>query len=146
MAAVARDGTTRAVLEHVRDEVGLAQAVDRLDATGGGEGQSHRDDLDALLQVADLHPDPAGFAPWLRAALEPGRPTRAGVTLSTVHRVKGREWPRVAVFGASDGVMPHRLARARPRSRRSGGCSTSPSPAASAGWRCWPTPPVRRRS
>ena len=25
--------------------------------------------------------------------------------------MKGREWPRVAVFGASDGVMPHRLAQ-----------------------------------
>jgi DNA helicase-2/ATP-dependent DNA helicase PcrA len=110
VAAVAGDGTTRAVLEHVRDEIGLAQAVDRLDATGGGEGQSHRDDLDALLQVADLHPDPAGFTPWLRAALA-RPPDEGGVTLSTVHRVKGREWPRVAVFGASDGVMPHRLAQ-----------------------------------
>ena len=109
LAAVARDGTSRTVLEHVRDEVGLAQAIDRLDATGGGEGQSHRDDLDALLQVADLHPDPAGFTPWLTAALA-RPPDEAGVTLSTVHRVKGREWPRVAVYGASDGVMPHRLA------------------------------------
>ncbi len=109
VAAVARDGTSRTVLEHVRDEIGLAQAIDRLDATGGGEGQSHRDDLDALLQVADLHPDPAGFTPWLTAALA-RPPDEAGVTLSTVHRVKGREWPRVAVYGASDGVMPHRLA------------------------------------
>jgi DNA helicase-2/ATP-dependent DNA helicase PcrA len=110
VAAVARDGTTRAVLEHVRDEVDLAKAVDRLDASGGGEGQSHRDDLDALLQVADLHPDPAGFTSWLRAALA-RPPDEGGVTLSTVHRVKGREWPRVALFGASDGVMPHRLAQ-----------------------------------
>ncbi|HKE75815.1 MAG TPA: ATP-dependent DNA helicase UvrD2 [Acidimicrobiales bacterium] len=106
------EGTSRAVLEQVRDNVGLARAVDLLDATGGGEGQNHRDDLDALLQVADLHPDPAGFEPWLRSAL--GRPgDEAGVTLSTVHRVKGREWPRVALFGASDGLMPHRLAQGR---------------------------------
>ena len=109
VASVARDGTSRTVLEHVRDEIGLAQAVDRLDASGGGEGQSHRDDLDALLQVADLHPDPAGLTPWLTAALA-RPPDDAGVTLSTVHRVKGREWPRVAVYGATDGVMPHRLA------------------------------------
>ena len=33
-----------------------------------------------------------------------------GVTLSTIHRVKGREWDHVAVFGVSDGIMPHRLA------------------------------------
>jgi DNA helicase-2/ATP-dependent DNA helicase PcrA len=108
----ARDATTREVLEHVRDDVGLGRAVDLLDASGGGEGQSHRDDLDALLQVADLHPDPAGFEPWLRAALS--RPDdEAGVVLSTIHRVKGREWPRVLVFGASDGLMPHRLAQGR---------------------------------
>ncbi len=112
LAAVGRSGTTRAVLEHVRDQVGLARAVDLLDASGGGEGQSHRDDLEALLQVADLHPDLAGFEPWLRSALT--RPEDdAGVVLSTIHRVKGREWPRVAVFGATEGLMPHRLAQGR---------------------------------
>jgi DNA helicase-2/ATP-dependent DNA helicase PcrA len=113
LAAVTRGGgTTRALLEHVRDGIGLGRAIDALDASGGGEGQTHRDDLDALLQVADLHPDPGGFAPWLTAAL--ARPVDdAGVALSTVHRVKGREWPRVALFGASDGVMPHRLAQGR---------------------------------
>jgi DNA helicase-2/ATP-dependent DNA helicase PcrA len=31
------------------------------------------------------------------------------VLLSTIHRVKGREWPRVIVFGASAGLLPHRL-------------------------------------
>ena len=74
----ARDGTTRTVLEYVRDER-RARRGDRVGSTrsGGGEGQSHRDDLDALLQVADLHPDPAGFAPWLRAAAAPARPTTA---------------------------------------------------------------------
>jgi DNA helicase-2/ATP-dependent DNA helicase PcrA len=105
-------GTSRSILEYVRDGVGLGRAVDLLDASGGGEGQSHRDDLDALLQVADLHPDPAGLEPWLRSVLtRPG--DEAGVTLSTIHRVKGREWARVAVFGASDGLMPHRLAQGR---------------------------------
>jgi DNA helicase-2/ATP-dependent DNA helicase PcrA len=108
VAKVAGTGTTRDVLEHVRDDIGLARAVDLLDATGGGDGQSHHDDLDALLQVADLHPAPRGFGVWLRSALDLP-PHDGGVTLSTVHRVKGREWPRVAVFGAADGVMPHRL-------------------------------------
>ena len=35
---------------------------------------------------------------------------RPGVHLATVHRVKGREWPRVVVFGADAGLFPHRLA------------------------------------
>ena len=111
LAALGRSGTTRGVLEHVRDAVGLGQAVDLLDATGMA-GESHRDDLEALLQVADLHPDPGGFEPWLRAALtRPG--DDGGVVLSTIHRVKGREWPRVAVFGATEGIMPHRLSQGR---------------------------------
>ena len=120
LAALARQGTTRAVLEHVRDAVGLGGVVELLDASGGGDGPSHRDDLEALLQVSDLHPDPAGFEAWLRSLLaRPGDPT--GVTLSTVHRVKGREWRRVALFGATDGLVPHRLAEgpaAREEERR----------------------------
>jgi DNA helicase II / ATP-dependent DNA helicase PcrA len=111
LVALARSGSTRTVLEHVRDTVGLGQAVDLLDATGMA-GESHRDDLEALLQVADLHKDPGGFEPWLRAALT--RPhDDGGVVLSTIHRVKGREWPRVVVFGATDGIMPHRLSHGR---------------------------------
>jgi DNA helicase II / ATP-dependent DNA helicase PcrA len=60
--------------------------------------------------VAALHPDPATFEHWLRTVL--GRPPDlAGprVLLSTVHRIKGREWDRVVVFGASAGQFPHRL-------------------------------------
>ena len=41
-----------------------------------------------------------------------------GVTLSTVHRVKGREWDRVAVVGVTAGVMPHRLAESVEGERR----------------------------
>ncbi len=107
--AAARQGTTRDVLRAVKDDVGLGEAMELLDRSKGGEGSSQLDDLEGLLQVADLHPDPAGFEPWLRSVFRrehaPG-----GVTLSTVHRVKGREWDRVAVFGVTAGVLPHRLA------------------------------------
>ena len=53
----------------------------------------------------------AGFEGWLRGRLRPGGDEGgdSGVTLSTVHRVKGLEWPHVIVWDASDGVMPHRL-------------------------------------
>jgi DNA helicase-2/ATP-dependent DNA helicase PcrA len=47
------------------------------------------------------------------------RPTDdAGVTLSTVHRVKGMEWDRVVVAGVTDGVVPHRLAEDVEEERR----------------------------
>ncbi len=107
VAAAAR-GTTRQVLEVVRDDIGLGSAMTMLDRTGGGQGSSHLDDLEGLLGVADLHPDPAGFEPWLRRVF--GREADPeGVKLSTIHRVKGREWDRVLVFGVADGVVPHRL-------------------------------------
>lgn len=104
-----RDGTTRDVLEVVRDDIGLGSAMSLLDRTGGGQGSSHLDDLEGLLGVADQHPDPGGFEPWLREAFQ-RESDAAGVTLSTIHRVKGREWDRVALFGVADGIVPHRLA------------------------------------
>jgi DNA helicase-2/ATP-dependent DNA helicase PcrA len=67
------------------------------------------DDLDALVALAALHPEPEGFEDWLRRSL---RHTGAvdGVVLSTVHRVKGREWPHVVLHEVSAGLLPHRLA------------------------------------
>ena len=117
VVASARGGTTRSVLEVVRDDVGLGSAMGMLDRTGGGQGSSHLDDLEGLLGVADLHPDPAGFEPWLRGLFGRQR-DEDGVVLSTIHRVKGREWDRVLVFGVSDGVMPHRLSEDREEERR----------------------------
>ena len=118
VAAAAARGTTRQVLAVVKDRVGLGGAMGLLDASRAGEGgSSHLDDLEALEQVAGLHPDPATFESWLRTVFhreaEPG-----GVTLSTVHRVKGREWDRVAVFGVTGGLMPHRLAEDEEEERR----------------------------
>ncbi len=111
LGARARQGAdTAGLLAAVRDDVGLGSAMVLLDSTGGSAG-SHLDDLEALGQVAGLHPDPSGFEAWLRAALGlPSEHGAAAVTLSTVHRVKGREWPCVAVVGVTDGIVPHRLA------------------------------------
>jgi len=50
------------------------------------------------------------FERWLRSVLARPSDDEAGVTLSTVHRVKGMEWDRVVVFGATAGLLPHRLA------------------------------------
>jgi DNA helicase-2/ATP-dependent DNA helicase PcrA len=117
VTGAARGGTTRSILELVRDQIGLGSAMNMLDQTGSAQGSSHLDDLEGLLGVADLHPDPAGFEPWLRGLFGRDRDPD-GVVLSTIHRVKGREWDRVLLFGVSDGVMPHRLAEDREEERR----------------------------
>jgi DNA helicase-2/ATP-dependent DNA helicase PcrA len=108
VAAAVAGGTAAEALAVVRDRVGLGDAMGLLDSSAG-EGSSHLDDLEALIQVAALHPDAASFGPWLRSVFH-REAAPGGVTLSTVHRVKGREWNRVAVFGVSGGIVPHRLA------------------------------------
>jgi DNA helicase-2/ATP-dependent DNA helicase PcrA len=104
--------TTDQLLTKIRDDVGLGAALATLDLSGKSPDASHRDDLNALIAVATFEPDPAAFEPWLRSRLratnEPARTD--GVAVSTVHRVKGMEWPYVVVLGAHDGLMPHALA------------------------------------
>jgi hypothetical protein len=114
--AITDGADTERVLWLIRNRVGLGEAMDTLDsARSRPEGSSHGDDLDALQQLAALHPDPVTFREWLVEALRrPGDPD--GVTLSTVHRVKGMEWDHVVVFAANSGLFPHRLASEDPAS------------------------------
>ncbi|MET0727130.1 MAG: ATP-dependent DNA helicase UvrD2 [Acidimicrobiales bacterium] len=111
-----RGASSRDLLTAVRDDIGLGSAMTLLDSTGGASG-SHLDDLEGLLQVADLHPEAGSFEAWLRRSFHRQR-ADGGVTLSTIHRVKGREWDRVAVFGTTEGLMPHRLANDIEEERR----------------------------
>ncbi len=116
--AINEGADTARCLHVIRTRVGLGEAMDTLDASRSRpEGSSHGDDLDALAQLALLQPDPAAFGPWLHDQLAlPGDDD--GVTLSTVHRVKGMEWDHVVVYAATDGLMPHRLAEDVEEERR----------------------------
>jgi len=108
VARAAKSGDTASVLAVVRTRVGLDTALDALDSSRGAVDRSaHGDDLWALEQVAALHPDASTFEDWLRSMI--AETAGEGVHLSTVHKVKGREWARVIVFGASAGLFPHRL-------------------------------------
>jgi DNA helicase-2/ATP-dependent DNA helicase PcrA len=111
LAALVEDGADSVgVLTAVRDTVGLGAALDALDRTRvRPEGSSHGDDLDALHELALLEPDPRRLPDWLADRLANGTETQRGVTLSTVHRVKGREWDVVVLVGLRAGLVPHRL-------------------------------------
>ena len=97
-------------LRAIRLDVGLGDAVEVLDASRDEVDRStHADDLIALESVASLHPEAATFEAWLRTVLQPRDAAQPGVLLSTIHRIKGREWDRVIVFGVNQGLLPHRL-------------------------------------
>jgi ATP-dependent DNA helicase UvrD/PcrA len=106
------------LLDRLRDNMGLAATVATLDNNRRGMNRaSQGDDLTALAELARLQPDPARFEGWLRDALR--RPWEAGgVTLATVHRVKGQEWPVVVVHHADADQFPHRLAEDVEEERR----------------------------
>lgn len=107
----AHKGTTLDLLRTLRLSMGLGGEMDALDQSrSDASGSNHVDQLLALEQVAALHPDPTTFEAWLRDELA-APAERGGVTLSTVHRVKGMEWDIVIVFNANEGLMPHRLSR-----------------------------------
>ena len=107
--AVARGGDTVAIVGFVCSEIGLDESLRPLDEVHVGRNASgHGDDLRALRALARLHRDAATFGSWLAEALG-AREDPNGVQLSTVHRVKGLEWPHVIVHDASAGSFPHRL-------------------------------------
>ena len=105
----ARTSSTREMLMLIRGDIGLGKALSTLDAGQLGDLSSHADDLEGLEQAATLHPDPRTFEAWLRSVFRRSADPE-GVVLATVHRTKGQEWDHVMVFGAVEGLMPHRLA------------------------------------
>ncbi len=116
--AITDGADTERCLWIIRNRIGLGEAMDALDSsTTRPEGSSHGDDLDALEQLAALHPDPVTFREWLVESLR-DEGQADGVVLSTIHRVKGMEWDRVVVFAANQGLMPHRLAEDLEEERR----------------------------
>lgn len=102
----------------LRTETEFTSALDSLDAGGLGTiGSSHRDDLLALEGLAHQCDEP-DFEAWLRGWLRDGEHDDSGVRLSSVHRVKGLEWPCVLVYGADEGLFPHRLSEDLEEERR----------------------------
>lgn len=111
LRARARRQPTTEVLRYIADVIGLGKVAESLDASAGAQiASSHIDDLDALLQVADHCPDPAAFEPFLIRVVRQPQADGPGVTLSTIHSVKGLEWPHVVIVGCAEGIIPHRLA------------------------------------
>ena len=115
-------GRVGPVLDRLIDGVGLGRSAGLMDRNRTRvDKAAHADDLVALRRSASVYGEAATFEENLRAVLSRHRGAGAagdGVTLSTVHRVKGMEWDRVVVFGANRGLMPHSLAENGEEERR----------------------------
>jgi DNA helicase-2/ATP-dependent DNA helicase PcrA len=106
----AAGATTSAILSRLHDSMGMASTLSTLDTHRKGMNRAAQsDDLTAVAQLALLQPDPSCFESWLRSELRRTWQSE-GVTLATVHRVKGKEWPVVVVHHAAADQFPHRLA------------------------------------
>jgi len=116
----AESGTTADILAVLRSQIGaggLDASATALDKWSHGAIAAHGDDLDALGELADLEADASRFPSWLSEQLSmPGDPD--GITLASIHAVKGREWPHVVVHHATAGLLPHRLAEDLEEERR----------------------------
>jgi DNA helicase-2/ATP-dependent DNA helicase PcrA len=115
----ARGADTATIVGAVLDEIGLGRSADGLDdSQRAARRATHRDQLDALRSVAALEPDPTRFRSFLSSSLATVGRHRDGVTLATVHTVKGQEWDHVHVVDASAAMFPHRLAESVEEERR----------------------------
>ena len=108
---VGAGGDSRTLVDHLMNDVGLGRAAGSLDSgRTRPDRAAHVDDLLALRRTAAVYSDPAGFGRQLSSLLRGSSEEGEGVTLTTIHRVKGLEWDRVVVFGADEMLMPHQLA------------------------------------
>ncbi len=115
----AETGQPGPLLDWMINTLGLSRSAHLLDRNRSRAGKpAHRDDLVALRRSAYLLHHLPTFEQELRATMSAGRGSVGGVSLATIHRVKGAEWDRVIVFGADRGSMPHDLATDREEERR----------------------------
>jgi DNA helicase-2/ATP-dependent DNA helicase PcrA len=117
-AAITAGASTSDCVRLIIDEYGLGPSVSTVDASRRGMNRSSQgDDLTALRQLARLQADPQQFEEWLRKSLSTTSDAD-GVLLSTVHRVKGQQWPQVILHFADREQFPHRLSEDADEERR----------------------------
>jgi DNA helicase II / ATP-dependent DNA helicase PcrA len=89
----------------------LVKETERLVARGQEmKAEALKDRVDTLLVVAEGFPDDAGLEEIVKVLNDLFRDGGNGVCLSTVHKSKGREWPRVYLLGRNK-FMPSPFAR-----------------------------------
>ncbi len=118
-ARLAETGRAGPLLDWMIQDLGLDRSAHLLDRNRTrADKAAHGDNLVALRRSADLLDQLDTFEQQLRQTVSGAVGADHGVTLSTIHRVKGAEWKRVIVFGVEHGSMPHVLAEDIEEERR----------------------------
>ena len=111
-------GTTASALTLLNGRIGLGAVLASLDeGRSAGVRAANSDGVRSLMALARLHPEATTFETWMRQMLLMTQDAE-GVALSSVHKVKGLEWPHVIVYDASEDVFPHRLSSDLEEERR----------------------------
>ena len=99
--------STAEALRAIGVGIGLGDTMDILDSSRREADRStHTDDLFALESVAGLHPGRGQLRAVVAGGPGPARATGPAVLLSTVHRIKGREWGHVSSTARPTGSSP----------------------------------------
>lgn len=69
---------------------------------------SPAENLNSIVKMAAGKGNITDFLDYLRKLTRARKSSKAGLTLSTVHQAKGREWNNVFVIGANQDTMPHK--------------------------------------
>ncbi len=92
------------VIEHLREQLDIDKYLsDEL----GDPFDSSLESLDQLQMATGQYDDLGDFLEYADSIRTNSRHDETGVTLSTVHKAKGLEFPVVFVIGMIEGVMPN---------------------------------------
>src|SRR5262245_23864132 len=94
---------------------------DGLKAQEAAEDNDADENLKALLDVPSEHESVEQFVAFVdQCRRKPRRVESAqgGLTLSTIHRAKGLEWPVVVLAGLQEGILPHGMGEPEGEERR----------------------------
>jgi len=110
------------VLTYVLDVVGYRAWMrdDGLTEAEASEDNDAEENLDALLAGAGDRTvqDFVAFVDQCRRQPKRIQTATGAVTLSTIHRAKGLEWPVVVLAGLEEGILPHKRGDAEGEERR----------------------------
>jgi superfamily I DNA/RNA helicase len=94
-------------LRLILDRFGVLQAYDEDDNKEENVDNDPQENILKLVDYAGKKGTVTGFYEWTQKVQRALRARTNCLTLSTIHQIKGKEWPYVFVVGVNQDVLPH---------------------------------------